>query len=185
VRRHVLYVPGFDPLPPRRCRELYRAEAAARAAVSGHEITLRFAARTDRFGCGVTARIEGAAVQVGVTVLTWSDIVRDSMDRGILATHAQLLRMVAVYVGTGALFRLMRLRKGPVIAPRYPPGVLMAQQRQRQLAARGLGHALGLLHPWVACPATDRHWGFSASGRWCRLCPFCHPRTRCAATWPV
>ena len=149
-RRRVLYVPGFDPVPPRRYRELYRAEASAQAAVSGHELTVRSAARTDRFGWGVTARIEGAAVEAEVTVLTWSDIVRDSMDRGILATYAQLLRTVAVYVGTGALFRLMRLRKGPVIAAFYPVGVLLAQLALALVAARGLGHALGMLHPLAA-----------------------------------
>ena len=147
-RRRVLYIPGFDPVPPRRYRELYRAEAAAQAAVSGHEITVRSAARTDRFGWGVTARIEGAAVEAEVTVLTWSDIVRDSMDRGILATYAQLLRTVAVYVGTGALFRLMRLRKGPVIAAFYPVGVLLAQLALALAGGAGLGHALGMLHPW-------------------------------------
>jgi len=149
-RRHVLYVPGFDPVPPRRYRELYRAEAAAQAAVSGHAVTVRSTARTDRFGWGVAARVEAAAVEAEVTVLTWSDIVRDSMDRGILATYAQLLRTVAVYIGTGALFRLMRLRRGPVIAALYPVGVLLAQLALALVAAGGLGHALGMLHPLAA-----------------------------------
>jgi hypothetical protein len=39
-RRRVLYLPGYDPLHPRRYRELYRREAAAQAAHSGHRIRL-------------------------------------------------------------------------------------------------------------------------------------------------
>ena len=39
-RRRVFYIPGYDPFPPRRYRELYRREGAAQAAVSGYEIAL-------------------------------------------------------------------------------------------------------------------------------------------------
>jgi len=38
-----------------------------------------------------------------------------------------LLRTAWVYIGSGALWRLMRLRKGPVIAALYPVGMLIAQ----------------------------------------------------------
>ena len=31
-RRKVFYIPGYDPFPPRRYRELYRSEGAAQAA---------------------------------------------------------------------------------------------------------------------------------------------------------
>ncbi|MGR3686217.1 MAG: hypothetical protein ACU0D5_08265 [Paracoccaceae bacterium] len=40
-RRRVFYIPGYDPIHPRRYRELYRKEGAAQAAVSGYEIALR------------------------------------------------------------------------------------------------------------------------------------------------
>ena len=33
-RRRVFYIPGYDPIHPRRYRELYRKEAAAQAAIS-------------------------------------------------------------------------------------------------------------------------------------------------------
>ena len=35
-RRHVFYIPGYDPFHPRRYRELYRKEAAEQARISGH-----------------------------------------------------------------------------------------------------------------------------------------------------
>ena len=40
-RRRVIYIPGFDPIHPRRYRELYRKEAAEQAAVSGHVLALK------------------------------------------------------------------------------------------------------------------------------------------------
>ena len=37
-RRRVFYIPGCDPINPRRYRELYRTESTAQAAISGYEI---------------------------------------------------------------------------------------------------------------------------------------------------
>ena len=149
-RRHVFYIPGYDPIPPRRYRELYRREAPAQAAVSGHEIALAPLHGGARFGWEVAARIEGEAVEARVEVLVWSDIVKASMAQGILATYGQLLRTAAAYILTGALFRLMRLRKGPVIAALYPVGFLLAQLGVALLVAWGLGRALALWQPWAA-----------------------------------
>jgi len=134
--RRVLYIPGFDPMPPRRYRELYRREAAAQAAVSGYEIAQ--GRGPDALSWTVEARIEGKATRAHVSVLPWSDIVKASMDPGILATYAGLLRTAWVYIASGALFRLMRLRKGPVIASLYPVAVLLVQAA----IALGLGAAL-------------------------------------------
>ena len=150
ARRRVFYIPGYDPFPPRRYRELYRAEAAAQAAHSGYDIAVGQGASPA--GWSVRAVIEDAAVTAEVEVLVWSDIVQASMGHGILATYGQLLRTSRAYVGSGALFRLMRLRKGPVIAALYPIGMLLAQLGVALLAARlagaGLALALALPPPW-------------------------------------
>ena len=126
-RRRVFYIPGYDPIPPRRYRELYRTESAAQAAISGYEIALSPGRGTERFGWHVTARMDGAEIETDVEVLVWSDIVRDSMGHSIPATYLGLIRTAWTYIGTGALWRLMRLRKGPVIAALYPVGFLLAQ----------------------------------------------------------
>jgi hypothetical protein len=147
--RHVFYIPGYDPIPARRYRELYRREAAEQAAVSGHKIALRRAPGGARFGWGVSARIEGQPAETRIEVLGWSDIVRDSMAQGIPATYGQLIRTAAIYIGSGALFRLMRLRKGPVIAALYPVGFLLVQLGLAGLAAWLSGQILALWHPWA------------------------------------
>ncbi len=125
-RRRVFYIPGYDPIHPRRYRELYRKEGAAQAAISGYDLSLR-PGRGARYGWQVATRIEDRAAEAEVEVLVWSDIVRGSMHRGIVATYSQLASTVWIYVGSGTLFRLMRLRKGPVIAALYPVVVLVLQ----------------------------------------------------------
>lgn len=126
-RRRVFYIPGYDPIHPRRYRELYRKESALQAGISGYGISLSARQGGVRYGWDVKGLIDGVDVDASVDVLVWSDIVRDSMDTSILATYWQLLRTAWVYISTGALGRLMRLRKGPVIAALYPVGMLLIQ----------------------------------------------------------
>jgi len=68
------------------------------------------------------------------------------MDQGILATYWQLIRTAWVYIASGALWRLMRLRKGPVIAALYPVGFLILQLMTALLVAVLVGTSLGVLH---------------------------------------
>lgn len=127
LRRRVFYIPGYDPIHPRRYRELYRKEGAAQAAISGYDIALTPAPKSDHFGWKVDAQIDGLAVHADVEVLVWSDIVRDSMETSIPGTYVQLARTAWIYIASGALRRLMLLRKGPVIAALYPVGMLLGQ----------------------------------------------------------
>ena len=146
--RQVFYIPGYDPVPPRRYRELYRKEGARQAAVSGHRIEVRAATGGgDGFGWHVAAIVEGQRVETDVRVLVWSDIVRRSMGRGIAGTYLLLLRTAWIYVASGALIRLMRLRKGPVIAALYPVGLLLAQLALALGLSWGAWRGLSALHP--------------------------------------
>ena len=149
-RRRVFYVPGYDPIHPRRYRELYRKEGKEQAKITGYALDLTAKTSRGRYGWQVETTIEGEAVKTDIDVLFWSDIVRDSMETGIPGTYLQLVRTAWAYIGSGALFRLMRLRKGPVIAALYPVGFLLAQLGIALLIAWGLGRALALLHPLAA-----------------------------------
>jgi hypothetical protein len=137
--RRVFYIPGFDPVPPRKYREIYRREAAAQAAVSGHRIAVAGCPGTASWQ--VTARIDGAEVTSRVEVLIWSDIVQASMARGIVATYGLMARTAWVYVASGALWRLARLRLAPVLAALYPIAMLTLQL----LAGLLLGWAAGAI----------------------------------------
>ncbi|WP_103334630.1 hypothetical protein [Pseudotabrizicola formosa] len=157
-RRRVFYIPGYDPIHPRRYRELYRRESAEQAEVSGYAITVQPKATTGPYGWRVHYSMNGQHAQADIDVLVWSDIVRGSMSHSIPATYAQLIRTAWTYIASGALFRLMRLRKGPVIAALYPIVVLLGQL--------ALACALG--------------WGFG-----CLLAAFTHPALIVAGLIPI
>ncbi|WP_304616394.1 hypothetical protein [Paracoccus sp. (in: a-proteobacteria)] len=145
-RRRVLYLPGFDPIPPRRYRELYRREGAEQARISGHELSmLPTGPDPQRFSWGVASRMGDAEAETRIEVLVWSDIVQASMRAGIPGTYAQLLRTAWTYIATGTLTRLMRLRRGPVIAALYPIAILSAQFLLAVLAGLLAGWAIAAL----------------------------------------
>ena len=154
ARRRVFYIPGYDPIHPRRYRELYRKESAAQAALSNYRVKLRPKVAKGGYGWLVNGWIDGAEVSAEVEVLVWSDIVRGSMASGIVATYWQLVRTAWAYIGSGALWRLMRLRKGPIIAALYPIFMLIVQLLLALAAGWALGAAVALVAPvwagWIA-----------------------------------
>lgn len=149
-RRHVLYIPGYDPFPPRRYRELYRAEGRDQAVISGYELDIRARPGAERFGWEARLIAGGTASSATFEVLVWADIVQGSMARSIPATYLQLARTAWTYITSGALWRLMRLRQGPIIAALYPVVFLLVQLVLAALVALGMwwfGKAL-LPAPW-------------------------------------
>jgi hypothetical protein len=148
-RRRVFYIPGYDPIHPRRYRELYRSEGAEQARISGYTIKLTGRQGGDAYGWHVAAWIGGTETETDFDVLIWSDIVRASMERSIPATYLMLIRTAWTYIASGALARLMRLRKGPVIAALYPIGMLILQL------------VLALLAGWIGGRLVV--WGLGAS----------------------
>jgi hypothetical protein len=150
-RRLVLYIPGYDPVPPRRYRELYRRQSAKKAAISGFETALRPKLGSGRFGWHVEAVIDGQTVRTDFEILPWSDLVRSSMAQGIVATYRQLLSTVWIYVASGTFWRLARLRKGPVLAALYPIVMLMLQLALALVLGAGVAAGFwGLVSPWLA-----------------------------------
>lgn len=146
-KRQVFYIPGYDPIPPRRYRELYRTEGMLQSEISGYEISVSAKSGDGPYGWHVTSRQDGEEVQADVSVLVWSDLVRDSMSNSIPATYLQLLQTAWIYMSSGTLWRLMQLRKGPVIAALYPVGMLAAQLLLAILLAGAM--------TWVLMPFID------------------------------
>jgi hypothetical protein len=157
-RRHVLYIPGYDPFPPRRYRELYRKEGAAQAAISGYALTLE-PRQGETYGWRVRAMMEAEA-EAEIEVLVWSDIVKGSMERGVFGTYRLLVRTAWVYGRSGALRQLIGLRKGPMIAALYP-AVLLVLQAVVALVVGGL-----VLR---ALPPGGMDWAGAALAAWAVL----------------
>jgi hypothetical protein len=140
-RRHVLYIPGYDPFPPRRYRELYRKEGAAQAAISGYALAIE-PRQGETYGWRVTTRMERAA-EAEIEILVWSDLVKASMETGVAGTYWLLLRSIRTYGGSGSLRALLRLRKGPMIAALYPAVLLVAQALVALVVAFGAAKLVG------------------------------------------
>ena len=166
-RRRVFYIPGYDPFHPRRYRELYRKEAAVQAAVSGYDIALTPKTVKGSYGWQVTALMDGYVTNADVEVLVWSDIVKSSMQQGIAATYLQLLRTACVYIGSGALFRLAGLRKGPMIAALYPIVFLLLQLAVAVLVGWAVGLLAALFTPILG-------WLVGLTASWLTLRGFKH-----------
>lgn len=171
-RRQVFYIPGYDPIHPRRYRELYRKEGAAQAGISGYRLALKPKRGKGRYGWQVLAETDGFQTEADVEVLVWSDIVRSSMTATIPGTYWQLLRTAWIYIATGALRRLMRLRKGPVIAALYPVGMLLLQALLALLLAWGVARTAGVLADLVSLRgaiSTAAGWGLGLTGGYALL----------------
>lgn len=127
-RRHVFYVPGYDPMPPRRYRELYRTEGGKQAAISDYELSIEGATgQAEKYHWNVNTDVNGAETDTRIELLLWNDIVFDSMRNSIPVTYWLLLRTFWLYFSSGALLALRRLRRAPILAAMYPVVVLMGQ----------------------------------------------------------
>jgi len=152
-RRRVFYIPGYDPMLPRRYRELYRSESAKQGAISGYTIDLKAAPDEAYYSWHLTSDIGGERTQTLYSVLTWSDIVQASMERSIPGTYLLLAQVVWIYLRTGALSRLIRLRKGPVIAAFYPVILLLLQLLLALAIGGAVAYGFGQVLHWLIAGA--------------------------------
>lgn len=148
-RRRVFYIPGYDPIHPRRYRELYRKEGTDQARFGGYALDLTPKTTKGPYGWHVTGQIGGQTADADIDVLVWSDIVRDSMSNSIPATYVQLVRTAWTYIRSGALVGLMKLRKGPTIAALYPIAFLLLQLLAAVLAGWAVGALVAAVSHWV------------------------------------
>ncbi|MEM7669194.1 MAG: hypothetical protein AAF317_08580 [Pseudomonadota bacterium] len=127
TRRKVFYISGFDPLGPRRYRELHRSEGARQARISGYEISLEGRARgpdgTYRWSTQVSTG--GSRTEAEFEFLAWDDIVRHSIRPSLLYVYGLMFRTFWVYFSSGAINAMLKLRSGPLIAGLVPAAVMV------------------------------------------------------------
>ncbi|MEO1000194.1 MAG: hypothetical protein AAFW69_06280, partial [Pseudomonadota bacterium] len=150
TQRHVFYVPGFDPLSPRRYRELYRREAAEQARISGYDIAIHGRRKGDGpYHWDVTAGIEGREVASRIEFLSWNDLVLDAIRLSIPGYYLLLWRTFWTYWSGGTLKALARLRREPMIPSYSPPTFLILYLIFGFLAGR---LTAGALLAWAGAP---------------------------------
>lgn len=127
-RRLVYYIPGYDPYPPRRYRELYRSEGEAQAKIAGYDLALAPMNKKDEiYRFQVKARIDGIDTTSEFRFLPWNDLVDASMSQTMLGSWKQAAKTAWVYISTGALSAVWRTRRPSAITALYPYFFLIAQ----------------------------------------------------------
>lgn len=131
-------------MPPRRYRELYRAEGTKQAAISGYSLSIKGATgQNERYHWNVQTNTNGVEVDTRVEFLLWNDIVFDSMHSSILRTYWLLLKTLWLYLSGGTLQALTKLRRAPMIAAMYPVVILLGQITFSVMLGKTLAGILG------------------------------------------
>ena len=142
-KRHVFYVPGHDPAGGRRYREIYRAEAAKQAAVSGYRIDVEGLPPEDGvYRWQAEATIDGVTTRTTFDFLLWNDLVKQSLNKSMLATYWLTLRTFWAYLASGTLAAIARVRPVMLFSTLYPIAVYLLTPVAGLLA--------GLLVAWIA-----------------------------------
>lgn len=123
-RRLCLFIPGFDPQPARRYREIMRREGPKQAEISGYDLTLSGSDIPNAWILNWSDGAEGC--ETTVQVLGWSDLVHGSLEPSGLSLARGALKTAWLYVHSGALSAMFRLRRGPVWVSLYPYAVYLA-----------------------------------------------------------
>ncbi|MEM8698745.1 MAG: hypothetical protein AAGF44_06210, partial [Pseudomonadota bacterium] len=146
-RRKVFYVSGFDPLGPRRYRELHRAEGRLQAEISGYEFRLEGQPRQSggAFRWTTWLDIGTGETQADFEFLAWDDIVRHSIRPSLGYVYGLMVRTFWVYLSSGAIRAMLRLRSGPLIAGLVPAAVMVFYAIYALLAGVAAGHLAGAL----------------------------------------
>lgn len=121
-RRKVFYVSGFDPLGPRRYRELYRREGPEQARICGYDVFVKGmkSAECGNYRWSVTHEFEGVATESEFEFLGWDDIVRHSIHPSLLYVYSLMFKTLWIYLSSGAIRAMWRLRSGPLVAGLVP-----------------------------------------------------------------
>ncbi|MBB5515677.1 pimeloyl-ACP methyl ester carboxylesterase [Rubricella aquisinus] len=123
-RRKVFFVPGFDPLGARRYRELYRKQGRQQAEWAGYALTVEGRPGKGPYGWTARASMDGVETEADIAFLEWADIVKGAMNVSIPRSYAQLARTLWLYLSSGALIALIRLRYIPMLIALYPAVIL-------------------------------------------------------------
>ncbi|MEL6478197.1 MAG: hypothetical protein AAFR17_12795 [Pseudomonadota bacterium] len=139
--RKVFYVSGFDPLGPRRYRELHRSEGQLQSEISGYRFRLEGKPRQADGAFRWATWLEAGAgeTRAEFEFLGWDDIVRHSIRPSLAYVYGLMVRTFWVYLSSGAISAMLRLRSGPLIAGLVPAAVMVFYALYAVLAASAAG----------------------------------------------
>jgi pimeloyl-ACP methyl ester carboxylesterase len=142
-RRHVFYLPGFDPKGAARYYRLYRENAPRQAAVSGYDISVGPRSVVDRLVTRWVIDFEEQGSKVATTydVLRWDDIMRRYWPRGPYRILWTTVHTTARHIWNGMLRKTLETSWATFLAAIYPSAMVFAAALIVALAATLLSYA--------------------------------------------
>lgn len=127
ARRKVFYVSGFDPLGPRRYRELYRKEGPQQGGICGYDLAVSALPKTPcgNFRWQVSYERESIKSDAEFEFLGWDDIVRHSIRPSLVYVYTLMIRTLWIYLSSGAIRAMWRMRSGPLVAGLVPAAMMI------------------------------------------------------------
>lgn len=121
-KRHVFYVPGFDPRSVGFYYKLFRSEAAKQAEVSGLALTVGRRQPTSPVSTAwsIGATDAGHKVEATYEFLKWDDLVRQTWPQSHWALWWSTLRFLWFYIFSGVVITVGRLSPIILVAGLYP-----------------------------------------------------------------
>ena len=109
IRRHVFYVPGFDPRGARLYHGMYSEHAKKQSAINGLDLSV--SPRRKISDISHIWHVTGNRTTTEFEYLSWSDIVRQHWKNGVAALLADSWLCFRSGLINGVIFRFLRVRK--------------------------------------------------------------------------
>jgi len=165
-RRHVFYVPGFDPRGASIYHRIYREESAKQSCVNGLDMTVSRRHRWSPVSQGWDIEAEDAET-IALTryeFLAWDDIVRAHWPKGYFALLRATFKVFMAYVPSGVLNRVAHTSRPPFITGLYPALFVLLSLLAATGVFGGVTAALTHLAGWPVASALGLGMGLATLG---------------------
>jgi hypothetical protein len=142
-RRHVFFIPGYDPRGVRFYYRLYKEEAAKQNALNGLDVEVGPRERGGPFESRwqVSAAAGGTRINTTYHFLVWDDLVRDRWARTLLGVYANIWRAFWSLLFNGVYLHALITSWPMFVTGIYPVGFMVGHV----LVAALLGAIVGYL----------------------------------------
>ena len=122
-RRHVFYVPGYDPRGPSHYHRLYGEEAAKQAAING--LALGIGPRRKVSEIESAWRVASETTVTDYSFLRYDDLIRARWTKGNVAVLVEILRATFLFIIRGSYWRVLFVSWPTLLTMLYPPALVL------------------------------------------------------------
>ena len=143
-RRHVFYIPGYDPRGPSHYHRLYKEEAAKQAAING--LNCEMGPRRSTGPLESMWDIRSATTATAYSYLRYDDLMRARWAKTNWQVLREILRYAVLFIRRGVFGRVLLVSWPMLVTMLYAPGLVLLGVLLALLAGLGVGSIAG----WIA-----------------------------------